>query len=97
LTPGNGPPKNSELIDIQLTHLWNQWSVLGVAGYNRANSHIVDPESLLLFTLKTARYDARLYDEVVGWCSVNGELLSIPRIKSLLKIFTVERRKALSM
>jgi hypothetical protein len=82
---------HNELIDIQLTHLWNQWSVLGVAGYNSANSHIIDPESLLLFTLGTARYDARLYDEVIDWCSVNGELLSIPRIKSLLKMFTVKK------
>lgn len=81
---------HSELIDIQLTHLWNQWSILGVAGYKSTNSNIIDPESLLLFSLETACYDARLYDEVLDWCSINGEFLSIPRIKSLFKTFHVE-------
>jgi hypothetical protein len=85
---------HSKLIGIQLTHLWNQWTALGVAGYGIENGRIIDPEALLLFTLETARYDARLYDEVLDWCSTNGEFLSIPRIKSLLKRFSVERQIA---
>ncbi|MBN1981670.1 MAG: hypothetical protein JW795_09070 [Chitinivibrionales bacterium] len=85
---------HSQLIDIQLTHLWNQWTVLGVAGYAGKSSRIIDPEALLLFTLETARFDARLYDEVLDWCTTNGMFLSIPRIKSLLKRFSVQRQVA---
>lgn len=85
---------HNKLLNIQLSHLWNQWSVLGVAGYSSTKSTIIDPESLLLYSLDIARYDARLYDEILDWCSVNGEFLSIPRIKSLLKRFPVDRQIA---
>ncbi|NLE00596.1 MAG: hypothetical protein GX640_12055, partial [Fibrobacter sp.] len=70
---------HSKLIDIQLTHLWNQWTQLGVSGYGKKSSHIIDPEALLLYSLEITRYDARLYDEILDWCFVNGEFLSIPR------------------
>jgi hypothetical protein len=82
----------NKLIEIQLTHLWNQWALLGVSGYGKKNNHIIDPEALLLYSLEIARYDARLYDEILDWCFVNGEFLSIPRIKTLLKSFPVNRQ-----
>lgn len=71
----------------QLELLWNQWSQMGISGYGNATNTIADPEALLLYTLIVGRYDSRLYDEVIDWSIRHGELLSIPRIKTLLKVF----------
>ncbi len=76
----------NNLLETQLSFLWNCWSSLGIAGYEEQRlTSIIDPEALLLYTLDIARYDNRLYDELFDWCKVNGQFLSIARIKSLLK------------
>jgi hypothetical protein len=75
------------IIDALLTFLWQQWSQLGVSGdapVSRDN-WLIDPETLLLFTLQLGRFDPRLFDEVMDWCATNGEWLSIQRIKALSK------------
>lgn len=76
----------NELLEIQLSFLWECWSSVGVSGYQGNDcAAIIDPEALLLYTLNIGRYDNRLYDEVIDWCRVNGQFFSIPRLKRLLK------------
>ena len=78
----------NKLLDLQLQFLWEQWSDLGLSSQqkNRSNT-IIDPESLLLYSLEVAQYDCRLFDEIFDWCKLNGHFLAIPRIKSLMKEF----------
>lgn len=70
-----------------LEMLWSQWTQLGVAGYagEGAVPRVLDPEALLVFSAGFCRYDQRLYDVVAGWLIQYGSLVSIPRLKSLLK------------
>ncbi len=76
----------NELLDIQLSFLWDCWSAIGVSGYQSDSCHfIIDPEALLVYTLNIGRYDNRLYDEVIDWCRVNGHFFSIPRLKRHIK------------
>lgn len=75
-----------QILEIQLSFLWDCWSSIGVSGYQSDNTpFIIDPEALLVYTLNIGRYDNRLYDEVFDWCKVNGQFLSIPRLKKLIK------------
>lgn len=72
--------------ELLLKFLWRQWSSLGVAGYGSGDDRwAVDPEALLLFSCSIARYDARLFDEMLDWLDVNGELMNIQRIKTIIK------------
>jgi len=82
----------NELKTSQLELIWDLWSELGISGYGKPSNSIVDPEALLLYSLILARSDARLYDEIIDWTIRNGELLSIPRIKSLLSIFPAQKQ-----
>ncbi len=69
-----------------LKFLWRQWSSLGVAGYGSVEDwRAIDPEALLLLSCSIARYDARLFDEILDWLDVNSELMNIQRIKTILK------------
>jgi hypothetical protein len=40
---------------------------------------------MLLFTLEIARYEARLFDEVMDWLAVNGRWIDIQRLRGLLR------------
>ncbi|MBI4802605.1 MAG: hypothetical protein HY796_08800 [Elusimicrobia bacterium] len=74
-----------QLLDLILNFLWRQWSALGVLGTSSSEDEwILDPEPLLLFSLETARYEPRLFDEILSWLWTNGALLDIARIKKLL-------------
>lgn len=67
-----------------LTFLWRQWSQLGVAGGAEFSDRwAIDPEALLLVTLHMARYDPRLFDEVLDWCVQNGRWLSVQRLTNM--------------
>ena len=67
-----------------LNLLWEQWCALGVVGYTSgASKTIIDPESLLLATLRFGRYDQRLFDEVLDWLTVNHKLISVQRITKI--------------
>jgi len=75
-------PFLSRLLDF----LWDRWSDLGVAGeVRRKDDRIVDPEALLLFSLTVARYDARLFDEILDWLTVNGHFINVQRLQNLMK------------
>ena len=63
-----------------LDFLWRQWSALGVAGQGAPEERrVIDPEPLLLLSLTVCRYDARLFDEVLDWLTVNGANLRAQR------------------
>ena len=65
--------------------LWDQWSALGVAGRVSGKSvpFVVDPEALLLATMRFGTGDGRLVAEVLDWLSKNGGLISLQRLKNL--------------
>ena len=74
------------VLDQLLDLLWRQWTALGVPGYSSLEeSNVVDPEALLMLTLTIARYDARLFDEVLDWLNVNGEFLNVQRLQNLVR------------
>lgn len=73
-------------LETLLRFLWREWTVLGVAGQDKAAlGHVVDPETLLLFTCCLGRYDQRLFDEVLDWLVRNGRFINIQRLKNILR------------
>lgn len=61
--------------------LWKEWSELGVGGHaERTGRAIIDPEALLLFSTIFARFDARLFDEIVDWLKLNGSWINLIRL-----------------
>lgn len=85
------------VLDQLLALLWRQWSAIGVSGYSGSEeSKVVDPEALLLLTLTVARYDSRLFDEVLDWLVVNGNFLNVQRLQSLIKQFDFQAKAEMS-
>lgn len=77
--------KNNYL-DLLLQFLWRQWSALGVAGYTESEDPwVIDPEALLLFSATIARYDQRLFDEVLDWLDKNERFLNVQRLRKIQK------------
>jgi hypothetical protein len=81
--------------------LWDQWVALSLAG--RASGapvpFVVDPEALLLATLRFAFDEGRFRGEVLDWLSRNGGLLSVQRVKNLdaaSRLAPPERLRALA-
>jgi len=69
-----------------LTFLWRQWSALGVAGGARAEEKwVIDPEALLIFSIRITRYEPRLFDEILDWLVLNGKWVDIQRLRGILK------------
>jgi len=74
------------LLDRLLHFVWGQWVALGVPGTEPAETRwVVDPEPLLVFSLEVARFDPRLFDEILAWLMVNGERLDTARLRSLIR------------
>ncbi len=65
--------------------LWDQWVALGLAGHASGAPvpFVIDPEALLLATLRFAMDEARFRSEVLDWLTRNGALLSVQRTKNL--------------
>lgn len=68
--------------------LWRQWSCLGAGlegpdGASAPDSHVIDPESLLLATTVFGRQDERLFDEALAWLVRFGSLINVQRLKNL--------------
>ena len=85
------------VLDFLLDFLWRQWSALGVAGQTASEeSRVIDPEALLLLSLTVCRYDARLFDEVLDWLTVNGAFMNVQRLKNLEKQFDFQGKAELS-
>lgn len=80
-----------------LTFLWMQWSDLGVAGYgDNKECCIVDPEALLLFSCMAARYEPRLFDEIINWLNTNGSLINVQRLKKIINSYDFNGANVLS-
>ena len=63
---------------------WREWAQLGVsASAPRSDRWAQDPEALLVFTLHVARGEPRLFDEVLDWLRLNGDLVSGRRLSRL--------------
>lgn len=74
------------LLEQFLTFVWRQWSALGVLGAVGAEEEwVIDPEPLLVFSLEIARYEPRLFDEILSWLITNGEWLDTARLKKILQ------------
>lgn len=78
---------------IVIRLLWSQWTDLGVAGVRGSGATIVDPEALVLATLHFGRRDPRLFDEVLDWLILNGDLLDVTRLRRLTKVAPPEKRR----
>jgi hypothetical protein len=70
----------------RLLHLsWGQWTTLGVPGHTQTISgSLIDPDALLVFSCFIARYDQRLFDEILEWLVINGSLLNVQRLKRMI-------------
>jgi len=67
-----------------LDFAWSQWSQMGMlAATGRRDDWAQDPEALIVFTLEVGRDDPRLFDELLGWLVVNGDLVSRQRLANL--------------
>lgn len=76
---------------------WNSWRELGVAGIDRFYGNcLIQPEELIILTAIISKHDPRLRDEALDWCSRYHELISISRLRSLLKLFDAETTHAFS-
>ncbi len=73
-------------LDQMTDFLWRQWSALGVLGESGARDPwIIDPEALLVFTLEPARYEPRLFDEVMDWLVTNGKWMDMQRLRGIMR------------
>lgn len=77
-----------QLHEALLNLLWRQWAALGVAAHvqgENADSLVLDPEALLVFTASFCRCDQRLYDLALNWLQVNESVVNLPRLKAMAK------------
>lgn len=80
-----------------LDFLWRQWSAIGVAGSSRTEDiWTIDPEALIIFSLQKARYEPRLFDEILDWLVVNGKWIDIQRLRGIIKTKDESTRRLLS-
>jgi hypothetical protein len=80
------PPNfNTQLITALLDWLWRSWVSLGVSGHGPAAraDRVIDPEALILAGSLWARYDARLFDEMLDWLCLHGGLIHLQRLRNL--------------
>jgi hypothetical protein len=63
---------------------WGEWAQMGVLATPHIRSPWAqDPEALIVFTLEIARYEPRLFDELLDWMLTNEALLSIRRLRAM--------------
>ena len=76
---------NRQLTEALLDWLWRCWVSLGVSGHgSRARpERVIDPEALLLASTLWARYDPRLFDEMLDWLSLHSSLIHLQRLRNL--------------
>jgi hypothetical protein len=77
----------SQQIDDGLIDLaWSLWTELGVAGtFRRHENCLISLEELIILTAVIADSDPRLRDEALDWCVRYHHLVSISRLKTLVK------------
>jgi hypothetical protein len=73
-------------LETVLSFLWREWSVLGAAGGARAvDRWAIDPEALLAYSQSFARYEPRLFDEILEWLVLNGRWIDLQRLRGIEK------------
>ncbi|MDZ4178241.1 MAG: hypothetical protein U1E29_03255 [Coriobacteriia bacterium] len=88
------PNELQGLLRDSLTELaWSQWTAIGVAGSGVRASALIDPEALLVASTSIARWDARLFDEILDWVSTNGTLLDAARLRRMAEQATPAQRR----
>lgn len=66
--------------------LWDQWAQMGVlASTSRSDRWAADPEALLLLSFEVGREEPRLFDEVLDWLVSNERLVSVQRLRNLIR------------
>jgi hypothetical protein len=56
-----------------------------LATTERTDQWAMDPEALLLLTFEVGREEPRLFDEVLGWMAENERLVSVQRLRNLIR------------
>lgn len=84
------------LLTTVLGTLWAQWTELGIGGTRGAEASLIDPEMLLLATSRFARFDPRLFDEVLDWLARYSGLLDVTRLRRLGKQHGIHDGKVLA-
>jgi hypothetical protein len=75
-------PFKLSLREIVLHFLWDCWAQLGVSAHPQVTlKKPIDIDALLAFSLEQARFDARLFDEILDWVTINGDLINCNRLK----------------
>ena len=65
---------------------WSVFTELGVPGVARHHAHTaIDPEPWLVVAPSLFALEPRLRDQVYGWCATHGSMVSVSRLKGLLK------------
>lgn len=61
---------------------WRQWITLGVSGHAApaSGNTILDPDALLLASTALARFDARLFDEILDWLQDQADWINLQRL-----------------
>ncbi len=74
------------LIESSIKIIWDQWVDIGLYGNKIGkNTFVIDPEALLAFSLFMSRYDARLFDGMVDWLNIFGEIINLQRLNNIIK------------
>jgi hypothetical protein len=67
-----------------ISFLWRQWARMGLSSTERGREPwAVDPEAVLLLTLRIGQREPRLFDESLDWLAVNGRSISVNRLRSM--------------
>jgi hypothetical protein len=78
-----------------MSFLWDEWVQIGLSGTtSRKDGWAIDPEPLIVTTLRIGARDPRLFDEMLDWLRENGRLVSVQRIKNLTRNMPQERQLA---
>ncbi len=89
-------PTNFNIIfnETVLNYLWELWTSIGLGSHSIPKiNYIIDPESLLIFSSNIARYDARLFDEIIDWLILNGKYINIQKLKIKLITYPSDNSK----
>jgi hypothetical protein len=77
---------NASIRQRLLDLVWQQWTALGVAGYDTgASTAVVDLEALVLITTVHGRTDPRLFEEMLDWLWGNAHAVNVQRLRNIQK------------
>ncbi|MGH7470619.1 MAG: hypothetical protein ACRENP_21950 [Longimicrobiales bacterium] len=75
---------------------WVQWRALGFVGTGPKPRAMVDPEALILFTLSLMEDEHRFSRLLAWWAHAGSRLLSVQRLKNLMRTFPESVHKGVS-